>query len=448
MTPPQWYPRLPAEFSSPMALDDPIVWPETEPIRSPSGSAAESLQSDPEPYPISVSVDDRAKIIDIDHSSSPYQDAPMSDDHADIALGPPPPQPDSPLRHRSSTRAIIPLSRSASQRHSASHSRSASLSQSASQRASPQTLGHRRTFSTRQSSSYVTSARAGPSRAGSSQPLAYSTVLKSPPSQLPRPRPAITSPDHRRVPSSQANIGATQRLQDAVRSVRPMPRVGTQVTRDAERAIARRVADEANMATRERRYGLISFPNLLVIKPLVQSWCYWCISRRRSDEDVEDVVFTTHKITGCRHSKTHKDFKFSKLPACGRSYSSIRDEIRNGMLPVDCTICYFCLWPWSMMHLHPRTQSGTGTTNACTSKDFILPMCWVLLANTNCREELRVYFKLPQRVVDDASEFFKWCADTDRDVNWAGAATKMYNFHRVLLWAVLVFRNYRPPGDR
>jgi hypothetical protein len=286
-----------------------------------------------------------------------------------------------------------------------------------------------------------------PGRAGASNQRSYRDVVRSPPADaaatdlsppplpLPRRRPPVGSPTSRRIPQP----SGTQLLQDATLSLVSLAPVGTPVQRDAIAALARQNEQQDAMQSHEEQFGIYSFPNLLALREsVVANWCYWCIARE------EHSAFVGHKAYGCNKIGIHRHYSLSSLPIGEFTFIKARTWTRKErVFDSDRNICFFCHWPYDELHLHP---SGTRDSANCVGADIFLPLSWILLADQSSKEQMQTALQIPPEVIHNPIAFFGWLALPFRNVTWAGVETKLYNIQRVVLWAVLVRRRYRPPG--
>ncbi|KAG8701081.1 hypothetical protein FRC08_004290 [Ceratobasidium sp. 394] len=337
------------------------------------------------------------------------------------------PRPASGVAHRSqhSSEAPPPVSPSTS-RH---RSQYPAPGQSSSSRSAPGVAYRPQQYS---------SAVAGPSRSGEFQSRQQPAPDPTSPPEAPpyrRVRQEPTSPTHRRLPSHTANLSASQVLSQAARNLVPMARTGSMVMHDAELAIQRRAAAVDPNQADEEAAGTFSMPNLVALNSVAGNWCTFCL--------VHNHTWASHTYPRCSRRGGFGNFRMDHIKVNGQTYMSCRGELK---IQEKSRICYQCYWPWGVELGHPPPSMDTKNPS-CVVKDFMLPICWMILADPALARKLAERFGLDERMISRPREMMRWFAEIHRyDVVWAGVETSVYNMQCVVLWLYFEERGGAIPG--
>ncbi|KAG9097293.1 hypothetical protein FRC06_007719, partial [Ceratobasidium sp. 370] len=282
------------------------------------------------------------------------------------------------------------------------------------------------------------SAVAGPSGSNASKSQQQPAPGTTSPPAVPvfhRFRQEPTSPTHRRVPSQTATLSASQVLSQAARNLVPMARTGSRVMHDAEMAIQRRTAATDPNQADEEEAGTFSVPNLLALKSVAGNWCTFCL--------VHNHTWGSHIYRQCGLRGGVGNFRLDHIKVAGQTYMSCRSSLE---IKERSRVCYHCLWPWGISLQHPPASLDPKNPS-CTVKDFVLPICWMILADAVLAQKLAQRFDLDEGKTSRPREMMAWLGEVNRrDVMWAGVETNVYNAQCVVLWLYFEERGGAIPG--
>ncbi|KAG8780922.1 hypothetical protein FRC12_022450 [Ceratobasidium sp. 428] len=235
------------------------------------------------------------------------------------------------------------------------------------------------------------------------------------------------SPKHRRLPEQDPRAFAARQLQ-------PMNAIGSAVVRDSTAALHARHSLRDPYYETEAQYATFAFPNLLIVRDSMMSWCTYCL--------VQDYRFTDHDLMSCLRYPHPKDPILPGVSINGKSYYDNRKLISSHrMVPDDSTMCYFCYFPKNTQFGHPPGK----TWKECTFKDRLLPIMWFIMQSSPIQRRMAEKFRLREEM-QTPETFYRWLLSTDpgRTVNWRGESTTFYFIWYVVLWLVLDIRKWTP----
>ncbi|QRV79877.1 Helicase conserved C-terminal domain [Ceratobasidium sp. AG-Ba] len=248
----------------------------------------------------------------------------------------------------------------------------------------------------------------------------HHTQLVSPPQNpalatYTRHRPEPDSPERRKQP-----IPTTQEQRTYLHQSRqPLNVVGTQVLRDANRALQRRA--EPQPQNTGSPTGFITTRNLLILKSNAAGWCYYCLTQGN--------IFSTHIFNQCTAIQVRRDYK---LPWCihqGRMFIDMRKWVRSTMAYTG-NIC-------------------SAGKNNCSVNDLIWPFCWLAYENKEIRAEMKRVIGIKEEELGTIEKYLTWLVSEYRGGRafYRDEESVLYNCQALLMLVVIGMHCYAPPGE-
>jgi hypothetical protein len=217
----------------------------------------------------------------------------------------------------------------------------------------------------------------------------------------------------------EAAPASQEKLDIAIALAPPPAAVNPVVMQDAERSVARRIAQDQKLMDAADA-GVNNFDYLMSLQPDFNERCAWCMIHSHSTSfghllwDCEQAPKARGRID------IHMD---SVLVLNTRLTPSIQGPVN---VPRSKNLCFAC---YSFQGGSHRMNKGTHCTPGGQLRQFL----WFCRADDAVWAALKTEFELSARE-DVPQALFAWAFTIVEELRWQNVETAMINIHRVLMW--------------